>query len=316
MPRSLLDRRLLFVSGKGGTGKTTVAAGLAMLAAEEGRRVLACEIDAKGDLALCLGLSPGRAVGFEPVVVAPRLATMAMDTEASLSEYLRLHLRIPFVRGLGPLARTFDFVADAAPGVREILTVGKLAWEVRERRYDLVVVDAPASGHVVSLLAAPSALRALVPLGPIRQQTGWVGDLLADHSVTGLVVVAVPEEMAVTEAADLVARVRRETSVDVAAVAVNRVLPELFTHAEEAVFDSLHATKPHGRLRELAGPGVDDVFSAGRLAMELRRTGAAQITALGRLLTGETLLYLPEVFDADGGAGLARYLAERLGEEL
>ena len=193
MPRSLLDRRLLFVSGKGGTGKTTVAAGLAILAAAQGRRVLACEVDAKGDLATCLGLSPSRAPGFEPVVVAPRLAAMAMDTEASLREYLKLNLKIPYVRGLGPLARTFDFVADAAPGVREILTVGKLAWEVRERRYDLVVVDSPASGHVVSLLAAPAALARLVPLGPIRHQTGWISDLLGDAAVTGVVVVAVPE---------------------------------------------------------------------------------------------------------------------------
>ena len=72
-----------------------------------------------------------------------------MDTEASLREYLKLQLRIPVVGRIGPLAKAFDFVATAAPGVREILTVGKLCWEVRERHYDLVVVDAPASGHIV-----------------------------------------------------------------------------------------------------------------------------------------------------------------------
>ena len=78
-----------------------------------------------------------------------------MNTEDSLREYLRLYVRLPLVARLGPLARTFDFVADAAPGVKEILTVGKVCYEVRERHYDLVVVDAAASGHIVGQLAAP-----------------------------------------------------------------------------------------------------------------------------------------------------------------
>ena len=157
----LLDRKLLIVSGKGGTGKTSVAAALARLGNRLGKRVLACEVDAKGSLAACLGAAGP--VGFEPSELQPDLFAMEMNTEASLREYLRVYLRVPFtafpVAGLGPLARTFDFVADAAPGVKEILTIGKLAWEVKERNYDLVVVDAPASGHVGSLLDAPGALR-------------------------------------------------------------------------------------------------------------------------------------------------------------
>ena len=80
---------------------------------------------------------------------------MAMNTEDSLREYLRLFVRIPLVGRIGPLARTFDFVADAAPGVKEILAVGKLCYEVRERHYDLVVVDAEASGHIVAQIGAP-----------------------------------------------------------------------------------------------------------------------------------------------------------------
>ena len=85
----------------------------------------------------------------------PRLFAMSMDTEESLKEYLQLQLKLPLVTRIGPLARTFDFVANAAPGVKEILTVGKFVWEVRERHYDLVVVDAVASGHIVGQLSAP-----------------------------------------------------------------------------------------------------------------------------------------------------------------
>src|SRR3546814_5315066 len=94
---------------------------------------------------------------------------MSMDTEESLKEYLRLQLKVPLVARIGPLARTFDFVANAAPGVKEILTVGKLLWEVREEHYDLVVVDAVASGHITGQLAAPQAIQQLVQVGMVRE---------------------------------------------------------------------------------------------------------------------------------------------------
>ena len=128
---------------------------------------------------------------------------MSMDTEASLREYLKLHLRIPVVGRIGPLAKAFDFVATAAPGVREILTVGKLCWEVRERHYDLVVVDAPASGHIVGQLAAPQAINDLVKVGLIRSQTDWMLEILSDARQTGLVAVCTPEEMPVSETLEL-----------------------------------------------------------------------------------------------------------------
>jgi len=167
----LLDRRLLFVTGKGGVGKSTTAAALALLSAQRGRRTLAVEVDAKGDLA---DFFETPRPGFEPRRVAPNLWAMTMDTEASLREYLHLQLRIPTVTRLGPIARAFDFVATAAPGVREILTVGKVGWEVRERHYDLVVVDAAATGHIIGQLGAPQAINELVRVGQVRHQTaGW-----------------------------------------------------------------------------------------------------------------------------------------------
>ena len=133
-----------------------------------------------------------------------------MNTEDSLREYLRLFVKVPLVGRIGPLARTFDFVADAAPGVKEILAVGKLAYEVRERHYDLVVVDAEASGHIVAQIAAPAGdQRARAGRAWSATRRAWMTDILEDPAMTGLVIVTTPEEMPVTETIDLIGRLDR-----------------------------------------------------------------------------------------------------------
>ena len=229
-PVNLLDRKLVFVTGKGGVGKTTVAAALALLAAGRGKRTLVCEVDAKGDLADFYETGPIR---FEEREIQPGLWAMSMDTEASLKQYLSLQLKIGLVARIGPIARMFDFVATAAPGVKEIVTVGKLCWEVKERHYDLVVVDAAPTGHIVSQLAAPQAINELVQVGLVRQQTDWMLEILSDPKATAVAIVATPEEMPVNETIDLQDRLRSETTVELAAIVVNRVLPELFGRGEE-----------------------------------------------------------------------------------
>ncbi|HET6792846.1 MAG TPA: ArsA family ATPase [Acidimicrobiales bacterium] len=310
----LLDRRLVFVSGKGGVGKTTVAAALAMLASEQGKRTLVCEVDAKGDLANSFECDR---IGYQPRQVHPNLHAMAMDTEDSLREYLAIQLRIPVAGRIGPLARAFEFVATAAPGVKEILTVGKLCWEVRERHYDLVVVDASATGHIVGQLAAPQAINELVQVGLVRQQTGWMLEILSDPTVTGLCVVATPEEMPVVETIELAERVKKETTVELAAVVVNRVLPELFTRSEEEVFEQLRQPEAGARLAELAGGDPGPVLDAARLAVTMRRTRA---THLNRLREGidpsVPLLYVPYLFTRAHGQRALRQVAEALAAEI
>ena len=310
----LLDRRLLFVTGKGGVGKTTIAASLALLAATRGKRTLVCEVDAKGNLADFFEASP---FAFDPREVQPRLWAMTMNMEASLREYLNLQLKLPRIAKIGPVARTFEFVANAAPGVREILTVGKAAWEATRGDWDLVVVDAVASGHIVSQLSAPQSINELVHVGLVRNQTDWMIDLLADPSQTGVVIVSAPEEMPVNETVELAGRLHDETDLDLAAVVVNRVLPELFGRGEEEVFDRLRRPGPTATLAELVDGDVEPVLDAAELAVTLRRTRAGHLTALRRQLDPTLmLLYVPYLFTRTHGVRATHQVAQHLGEEL
>lgn len=310
----LLDRRLVFVTGKGGVGKTTIAAALGLLAASEGKRTLVAEVDAKGNLADFFEVP---ATSFEPREVAPNLSLMTMHTEDSLKEYLKLQLRLPLAARMGPLARTFDFVANAAPGVKEVLVVGKFLWEVRQRTYDIVIVDAVATGHIIAQLAAPQALRELVKVGLVREQTGWMLDLLGDPAVTGAAIVASPEEMPVNETIELAARIDAETNVELAAVVVNRVLPELFGRAEEATFERLREPEAVAALDAAVGGPVGRVLDAAELAVRLRRTRVGHLNRLREAIDPKVeLVYVPELFARQHGIRATRQVADALREEL
>ena len=312
MTAQLLDRQLIFVTGKGGVGKTSVAAALGYLGARAGKRTLVCEMDAKGALAAALDVA---ALEFAPRAVDDHLDAMAMDTEDALREYLRLFVRVPLVGRLGPLARTFDFVADAAPGVKEILGVGKLAYEVRERHYDLVVVDAEASGHIIAQVAAPQVIGELIQVGMVREQTRWMLDILEDPARTGVVVVTTPEEMPVVETIELLDRFATETGVSTAAIVANRVLPALFDRRESDVVVNLG--RADQLLVDAAGPAVRDVVLAAQLTEARRTVGARHLERLRAAVpTGPPILYVPELFTRATGRRVVALVAEALGDEL
>jgi anion-transporting ArsA/GET3 family ATPase len=315
---SVLDLDLLFVTGKGGVGKTSVAAAIAEVAARSGRRTLVCEMDAKGALASALGVDD---LDFEPTEVAPNLHAMTMSTEDALREYLRLFVKIPFLGRIGPLAKTFDFVADAAPGVKEILSVGKLCYEVRERHYDLVVVDAESTGHVVSQIGAPKVIADLVQVGLVRDQTQWMLDILDDPARTGVAIVSTPEEMPVTETSELIARLTAETGAHPVAVIANRVLPVLFDRREQAVADRLDEAMP--RIVEEVGPGATAVLQAARLTDARRRTGAGHLARLRKdidrseqVANDLPIITVPELFSRAHGRRVVSLIADGLADEL
>jgi anion-transporting ArsA/GET3 family ATPase len=275
-------------------------------------------MDAKGALANAFDV--GELV-FEPTEVAPRLFAMAMNTEDSLREYLRLFVRIPLLGRIGPLASTFDFVADAAPGVKEILGVGKLCYEARERNYDLIVVDAEASGHIVSQIGAPRVIRDLVQVGLVRDQTQWMLDILDDPMRTGVAVVTTPEEMPVTETIELLGRLRAETGVHPSAVIANRVLPAMFTRREQRLVDRLDEAMD--MVVDAVGPGARTVLDAARLTESRRATGATHLDRLrswidraDELDAHVPIIGVPELFARAAGPRVVSLVADALTDEL
>lgn len=297
----ILGRRLLIVTGKGGTGKSTVAATIASVVAQSGRSVLLCDMDGKGSSTSMLGAPPGP-VGFDPVEIAPNLRALSMDTEAALREYLRLFSPVPFAGAIGPVAGVIDFVADAAPGVREILVIGKVCWEVRRGAHDVVIVDAEASGHIVSQIAAPRVLGNLVTMGMIRDQTGWMLDILEDPDVTAAIVVTTPEELPVTESIETLRRIRSETATAVAAVVVNRMPAQLLAPGDRGILDGIvHRERGRAGALGLLAWADERRGEAERLRAEVEQAcGGAMVVELPELAEATPAVLAPIVADAFG----------------
>jgi len=196
----LLDRRLLLVTGKGGTGKTTVAAALALLAARSGKRVLLAEI-AGERLSALFGREP---VGHHETPIGGGISLLAIDPITAAHEFLRSQVG-GAVHRLMFQNRLFDVTMTAAPGLREVCTMDRV-WDLtrddrgrRKPTYDLVIVDAAATGHTMAMLRSPATYANLARGGPIRKRADEIGTLLQDRERTGVVLCALPEETPVNE---------------------------------------------------------------------------------------------------------------------
>jgi anion-transporting ArsA/GET3 family ATPase len=239
---TLLRRRVIFVAGKGGTGRSTITASLALLAAKAGKRVLAIDVDAKGDLAAALGSPPS---GFAPRVVQHNLSVLELRTDESFQEYLSIYFKVPRLTRLTPLARVFDFIATGVPGPRDMLVVGKIAYEERRKEagsrpvWDLILVDSAPGGQVESHLASARAMLTLVKGGVIRAQVEWIDALIRDPKRTTVVLCALPEEMPVTEAIELHERLRAGSGVAVDMCVLNRATTEPVTTAHRRLMTAL-----------------------------------------------------------------------------
>lgn len=247
-PKDLFEHRLIFVTGKGGVGKTTVAAALGLAAANAGLRTIVCELDARERLHSLFNVSTR---GFEEVELVPDLHAIAIDPQHAIEEYLLLQIKVRPLYDMLFKNRVFDYFAAATPGLAELVTIGKV-WELAQPDrlkkksvpYDLVIVDAPATGHALAMLEAPETFKRIARVGPIHRQAGYIQSFLHDPQTTAIVAVATAEEMPVNETLDLRAELRSRVGLDVSLGIVNALEPEFFSAKEIAGLKKLDSLAP------------------------------------------------------------------------
>jgi anion-transporting ArsA/GET3 family ATPase len=305
--KDLLDKRLVFVTGKGGVGKSTVAAAMALRTARAGKRTILCEVSAQEHVSHVFHRAE---IGYHEVELDDNLWAISIDPDESMREYVLLQLKVRAMRDLLFRSRIFTYLAAATPGLKELVTIGKI-WELalperkvsKARNYDIVIVDAPATGHGVGFLQTPRTFANVARVGPLRQQAETLDEFIRNRRRTGVAVVALPEEMPVNETASLESSLESEVGVEVDRIFCNGLYPDRFTEDEiERLVESTEETN---------GP----VRAAYRSAVgEFRRAGA-QRKQLARLesITEAPVTTLPYVFAPELGLEEIGELAELVG---
>jgi anion-transporting ArsA/GET3 family ATPase len=321
---SLLERKLIVVTGKGGTGKTTVACALGLLGARRGLRTIVVELGGHHRLP---GLFAGEHVhpqgsprdfaqadqtppdGGVEIELEPSLWSISIDPDKALLEWLRSLAGRLSARMLGA-SSTFHYFAAAAPGAKELVSMVKLL-QLCDGAYDFVVLDAPATGHALAMLGSPQTFSAIVRVGPLADQAQGVRDLLGDRERCAYIAVAQGSEMAVTETLELEEGLRRLLDQDLDAVLVNGVLPRRFTREEMARIDEL--TQSSSDL-------VDCAVRAARTTYERTRVQQSQIARLRRQRFADgrppNVITIPFVFTPDLDLDAVRKLADGIERKL
>ena len=301
---SIYDRQLLFVTGKGGVGKTTVTAALGLAAQARDRgRVIVCEVAGQARIPALLGEEPGKP--GEEVQLGDRLWATTIDPRQALEEWLARILGSKQLTQLLARSNFFNAFVGAAPGAAELVAMTK-SWELsqeqrwtRSRRgYDLVIVDGPASGHAVGMLRTPGTFADIARVGPIASQSERVREFLGDSKRSAYVAVALPAELPVSETLDLGRRLRRAIGRRLEAIVVNGVLPDRFADGE---LDRVEAS----------GDGllIDAVRGADRRADVQARHLARLDAEADAPVTRLPFAFTPRL-DGDDVAALAERLAD------
>jgi anion-transporting ArsA/GET3 family ATPase len=309
----LLERRLVVLTGKGGTGKSVVGASIALAARERGKRVLLVEVDAPLAASRLLGERPSRP-GVESEAL-PGLFTLNLRGRDAMDEYVRHVVKIDLLARRVLESPLYSRFFAAAPGLKELMTLGKVMVLEQARArggrplWDLIVLDAPATGHGLAFLKVPLVASTAVPVGPVGHNARRVLGLLRDPARSALVVVAIPEEMAVVEALQFWAMSREELGVKPRALVLNACHERRFTGPEAAEVLRLVAEGAGGE----AAPGVSLPAALRAARRQIRRQKLTRFyqQRLRRALEAP-LVCLPYLFRESLGVADVRLLAGRL----
>lgn len=235
--QDILNKKLLIVSGKGGVGKTSIAAALGLIASRQGKKTLIAEVNAAERISHLFGTKP---IGYQETPIAENLSSINIDPRSAFEEYILEQIHSKKIFHLifeNKFVRSF---LDATPGLNELLEIGKI-WALTERdqnpsgtgpKYDLVIVDAPATGHGLAFLDVPQVVTKAVRVGPLKTKAASIMELIQDKSKTLLLIATLAEEMPVNETLEMLAKAKKEVKVATGPVVVNALLPPTFPEGE------------------------------------------------------------------------------------
>ena len=279
--------------------------------------MLAVDVEAKGDLAAALG---GGSVRFTPQAMQRGIYAIALQPEESFQEYLGIYFKVPRLARMTPLSRVFDFIATGVPGPRDMLVVGKIAYEERRRdkggnpAWDIIVVDSASSGHVVSHLAAARAMLSLVRGGVIHSQVEWIDELVRDDARSTVLLTALPEEMPVVEAIQLNADLREQAGISVSGCVLNRMVTLTVSPSQRRLAAALNSDANidavRQRLRGDPGPFVESLELAGRL-----HDRSAEFARQLRAALPVPVVPVPLEAASRSGLAMARAVADALAKD-
>ena len=303
-----LNPKILIVSGKGGVGKTTVAAALALVASRSGRKVCIAEVDRKGTLPTLFG---GPSLGYEPAELLPGLWGLNIVPDDALAEYLQVQYHMKRISKVFTSTQFVDFITTAAPGLKDILVLGKI-WYLEQNRgggtmhdFDTIVVDAPAAGHMLTFFSAPVGLADAVRVGPVRRQSDWLVQMLRDPNRSRVHLVTLAEEMPVAETLETADAITNKLDMHQGAVFANAVYAPLFSEEEEQLVAELdQGRRFENMLIEARGVGLTldgeelrALLGYARFLGARRQIQQAHLKKL-RKGTDEPIVDLPFLFSA------------------
>jgi hypothetical protein len=291
---SIFDRSLIYVTGKGGVGRSTVCAALGLAAAERGRQTLVCELAEQDRLSVMFGRK--RRSGDEENQLTDGLWGLSIDPQAAIRDWLAGQLGSRTLSRPLVESNAFNYFAAAAPGAREMATMVRV-WELAEgrrrgrgqREYDLVIVDAPASGHGLGMVRTPRTFGQIARVGPIRRQTDRVGALLADSRRSAYLAVALAEEMPVSETLELEESLEAAVGVPLSTIVANGIYPRRFSAGDMRRLSELSDAGYDGLAgRALAAARTEHGWAAGQQAQlrRLRRQADTPVLTLPFLFSG------------------------------
>lgn len=301
MTPPFLDHRLLVVTGKGGVGKSSISAALALASARRDKRTLIAEVNTKERATQLLGKPE---VGAEVSIVEENLWAVNLRPQEAMREYALMILRFESIYNAVFENRLVQYFLRFIPSLQELVLLGKLLYHLKEKRpdgswrFDRIVVDAPATGHAITFLSVPQVILDTVPPGPLAEDAKWMRDFLVDPLVTAAVLVSLPEDMPVNETLELSKALLQRVHLERQAVVLNGFIAPRFVP---------------GDLEALAGSaGLTELARVHEQRARMSAAAAERLKALGHPFCTVPRLY-PERFGRRSIEEIAAHLAPLFG---